>query len=370
MEDDPGLADFKNVLETMRVSISSSRGVLKSVLDESPSDIDFRDGISLLSSKQHVLISYLRSLALISARRALGHTLNERSQTLQVFSALSREPRGNDLGDQIDSTIEGRIILEKIGALESRMRYQIGKLLKSAEDSSTAEAVNDPLSFRPNPANLADDGTGHSDEEKTVSEQVSKSDVYRPPQLAPMPYVEKPSKKERRRGPIPTALSQLAADPSRPHVESTTGLGGIPSLASGRAKYLKQLTEYEEDNFTRVVTKKSEAKRRARDEEDLALGGDLADSGSGRRRRRAGGLEDEFGDVLRSVERGISRHGTGDGYEELRERGKRKDVLSRSRMTRSRDTDDVEVDGERQRKRSRFDLEAKNIKKKFNKRSK
>ena len=103
---------------------------------------------------------------------------------------------------------------------------------------------------------------------------------------------------------------------------------------------------------------------------DLALGGDLADYGSGRRRRRAGGLEDEFGDVLRGVGRGSAHPGATDGYEELRERSKKTDAFSRSRERRKRDTSPVPDEGERMRKRSRFDLDAKATKKKLNRRTK
>ena len=37
--------------------------------------------------------------------------------------------------------VEGRIVLEKVDALESRMRYQIEKLLKTAEQAEDADLV-------------------------------------------------------------------------------------------------------------------------------------------------------------------------------------------------------------------------------------
>lgn len=184
--------------------------------------------------------------------------------------------------------------------------------------------------------------------------------VYRPPRLAPMPYIEKSKKGSRRdRPPVPSALAALVADPSRPYEEATSGLGGTPSFASGRAKYLQRIQNYEEENFTRLIMKRSEAKRRARDEEDLALGGDLG--GGLVRHSRAGGFEDEFGDILHSVSRVSGGRSQGDGYEELRERGKKLAVLERSRKKR----DIGEVDGEPPglKKRSRFELETKAAKK-------
>ena len=195
--------------------------------------------------------------------------------------------------------------------------------------------------------------------------------IYRPPRLAPVPYTDRKDKKSRR-APLPSALSSLLhSDVTRPHIESTSGLGSTPSLASGRAAYLKRLNEFEEENFTRVMMKKRDAKRRVRDEEDIALGGSASVVGGGGKNRRRGGLEDEFSDVLRSVGRVGGGIGGGDGYEELRKKGRRGDVLERSRMrveegTRSReDAFGGEEEGGRMKKRSRFELATKMAKKKL-----
>lgn len=163
-----------------------------------------------------------------------------------------------------------------------------------------------------------------------------------------MPYTEPKSKKDRRTH-VPAALHTLIhADPSKPHVETTSGLGNTTALTSKRARELEEMAEWEETNMTRLVMKKREARRRAQDEADIALGG----IGAGG--RRGGGLVDEFDDVFRSVSR--NRNGiTGDGYEELRQRGKKMDVLSR---VKARKRDDEPADGDdapRQRKRSRFE---------------
>jgi len=192
--------------------------------------------------------------------------------------------------------------------------------------------------------------------------------IYRPPRLVPMPYVEKSKNQTRQnRPPIPSALATLAADPSQPFLETTSGLGGAPALGSGRAQYLKRLKDFEEENFTRIVMKKSDAKRRARDEEDLALGGDLG-GGSRHRGRQAGGLNDEFNEVLRSVSRVTGGHSQGDGYDELRKRGRKLDTLERSRTKRRQNLDDNDFDDSaRLKKRTRFELDTKVAKKKLRK---
>lgn len=204
-------------------------------------------------------------------------------------------------------------------------------------------------------------GSAEDDEDGGHGQNDERDGIYRPPKLAPMPYAEpQKSKDKSRRGPVPTALSSLARlDPSMPHMESASGLGSTPAIQSKRAKDLQRMTEFEEENFTRLVMKKKDARRREQDEADLALGG----TGTTGRHGRGAGLEDEFSDILRSV--GRSRTGVvGDGYEELRQKGKKGSVLERSRV-RSRDVEDVAEEAPRQRKRSRFEKEVKASKKRI-----
>ncbi|KAG1736802.1 hypothetical protein EDB19DRAFT_1637551 [Suillus lakei] len=314
-------------------------------------EMDMKDGISLLSLKHHLLLSYLQSLVLLSARRATGDSLTERTPASSPFSTVDREARGSGVGDLVDSMIEGRIVVEKIKVLESRMQYQIEKLVRVAEEvPSGKDVAEDPLAFRPHPQNFVNDQ--HSDEDQHAHSDVEDPDrIYRPPKLAPMPYTEAAADKRSKRQPVPKALSTLLhQDPSRPHIESTSGLGSMPSLASDRAREIQRLKDFEEENFTRLVLKKKDARRRQKDEEDLALGG----TGAGKGRKRGRGLEDEFADVLHSV--GRTKKGVlGDGYEELRRRGKKADALSRSRTTWKGDLEGADDDGPRLKKKTRFE---------------
>lgn len=99
-------------------------------------DLDTTDGISLLSLKHHLLLSYIQSLSLVTAHRVLGHSLTSRSPQSQSFTAPSREARGSAAGDLVDTLVENRIILEKVKQLESKMRYQIEKLIRIAEEDA------------------------------------------------------------------------------------------------------------------------------------------------------------------------------------------------------------------------------------------
>ena len=206
------------------------------------------------------------------------------------------------------------------------------------------------------------EGGSDHDEDHPGRDTQPREGVYRPPRLAAMPYAEAPKDKKSRRKPLPSALAALAhQDPSRPHIESTTGFATMPSLTSNRAREIRRMAEFEEENFTRLVMKKKDAKQRRRDEADIALGGTGGLTG----RRRVGGFDEEFADVLKSV--GRSKAGAvGDGYEELRKKGRRADFLIRAR-TRVRDGahDDNEADRPRPRKKSRFEKETKLVKRKM-----
>ena len=232
----------------------------------------------------------------------------------------------------------------------------------------------DALAFRPNPQALLGNDEEQEDEDNHKGTTKTNDGIYRPPRMAPVPYVPTQTTKEKRaaRAPVPKSLSSLLhADGSLPHIESTSGLGNTPSIShtSSRARYLRDLTEYEENQFGRIVMGKKADARRRRDEEDLALGSGLAgiaEDGRGggataARWRKGGGLADEFGDILRDSGRGSGP--VGDGYDELRQKGKRGNVLERSRASKSRpDMSESDV-VDKKRKRSRFELERKNIKK-------
>jgi len=362
--------EFRDVIENVKQSLASVRKTIKGLQEKqsSSSDLDTKDGISLLSLKHHLMLSYLQSLVLLTSRRALGHTLAERTPPSASFSVPDRPARGSGVGDRIDSMVEARLVLEKIKVLEGRMQYQIEKLVRVAEaPAANQNVVNDPLAFRPNPEALMNQESGSEAEGEGEERSGRRSGIYRPPKLAPVPYAEHREKKDKsKRVPVPSALATLGhLDPSKPYMESTSGLGSTPALMSQRARELQRMTEFEEENMMRLVMKKKEAKRRNVDEADVALGGTGAASS---RRGRGGGFEDEFGDILRSA--GRPRGGTvGDGYEELRQRGKKESVLERSRARSQDDAfEDLGQDGPRQRKRSRFDKEVKASKRRLAKR--
>ena len=149
--------------------------------------------------------------------------------------------------------------------------------------------MTDPMSFRPNPSALVKP-SGQPDDDLDQPEASTSASaggaLYRPPRLAAVPYSGLP-KSGTRKGKQAAAEQRESSKTSSllkdyalgtisalPHQESTSGL---PSLASSaRSKGKKSLAQeqdaYEESSFVRLPLKKSELKRREREERDDAFG--------------------------------------------------------------------------------------------------
>lgn len=161
--------EFVQVVNTMTASILSAHAVLRTLLDkyvdilhrshsgssecfyrhrEDPNASNVKEGISLLSMKNYTLMSYLQSLTLLSSHRALGHSLLDRSPPSESFASSSRNPRGPDAGDLVDSLVESRAILEKAKNLEVKMKYQIDKLVRMGKDAPPNGTGLDAMSGR------------------------------------------------------------------------------------------------------------------------------------------------------------------------------------------------------------------------------
>lgn len=173
--------------------------------NKSSSELTYPTGISLLSLKNHLLLSYLHHLLAVFALK-----LNAQSLTTGPTSV-------------VDALVRLRVVLEKIGPLEGKLKYQIEKLVRRADQAAdagndedlangasyppdsvvginSADTGNatDPLAFRPNPANLVSDRHGSDDDgEHPGSDDdsyPSRAGIYRPPRVAAMPYSEAPAK--------------------------------------------------------------------------------------------------------------------------------------------------------------------------------
>lgn len=334
------------------------------------------DGISLVDTKNDLLLSYIQNLVFLIILR-----LREASDGRTFDSDL--RTIGNAA---VEKLVEARAYLEKgVRPLEGRLKYQIEKVLRAAEDaerantqsamagkgrnkkitngikstiqdsdasdsdsdsggsrdtttSPEAQRMTDDLSYRPNPTALLPkpDNFEHPKCSSTAG-----SSAYKPPRITPTSMPDLPSttnantnaRSDRRNRKsylldeyVSTELSSApAAEPSIGSNSTILGRGrGALSMRDRDRE--RERTEYEERNFSRLPKESKSERRKSR-----------ASGGGGRRDEFGGEDWTGLGDIGDRVARSVGR-GSGSGRE-----GKG-GVLER-REKRRRDGDNIGVSG-------------------------
>jgi hypothetical protein len=219
-------------------------------IKEKISDEEFStdNGVSLLDAKHQMLLSYLSHLS------------------YYILLRLSASPVENH--PVIDKLLENRVFLEKIKPLELKIKYQIEKLVKSADmEQGKIENINDesanPLAFKPNPMALEqeDDAQPHQEEDG----------VYKPPKLAPMFFDEAPKTKkgrltahQREKASRSRLLNELRAQyDDRPEEQTAEGTGyGAHEIGNEFDEKWKERERFEEENMVRLNMTREDKKLR------------------------------------------------------------------------------------------------------------
>ncbi|KAL1870559.1 hypothetical protein VTK73DRAFT_2534 [Phialemonium thermophilum] len=274
------------------------------------------DGLSLLDIKNEILLSYLQNLIFLVLLKLRQHKKGGKDQVLA----------DTGLGDAVvKKLVELRLYLERgVRPLEDKLRYQIEKVLRAAEDAersaraaaessekaatsnrelSGAEPAGDDeaddsdneedaesknpkvsdLHYRPNLSAFvrpnASAGTAASSKDKDAA-----TGVYRPPRIAPtaMPTTERREQRAERRPLKSATLDEFIADElsTAPVAEPSIGTtiaerGRKVKTASERAAEAER-REYEERNFVRLPkeSKKERAKKAASSRGRMNFGGE------------------------------------------------------------------------------------------------
>lgn len=192
----------------------------------------------------------------------------------------------------------------------------------------------DPLSFRPNPSALLkpsrsgnndDSGSDDASDVEGGGSKPSGSGIYRPPRLAAVPYLESTGRKSKTAATRAPKTSTLLTDyalstgSTLPHSESVTGLHTTSGVGAGSGKnksLAQEQTEFEESAFVRLPLKKTDLKRREKEEREDALGlggwGDVLGGIGGAGEYGAGG-DGESGGAWERRKRAGSEDGGGFG---------------------------------------------------------
>ena len=211
-----------------------------------------------------------------------------------------------------------RVYLEKgVRPLESRLKYQIDKILRTADDATrrttqaTAKPAQKPRKSKADTGSDSDvsdaesNGSAQTEDDedemaygprraqvtrqKTEAAQEraresAKDGIYRPPKITPMamPTPEgREARRERRPGKSATLDEFIATELSgapiaEPSIGSTITNGGRHTKSERERREENERREYEEANFTRLApdSKKEAAKKKARQQRDGGFGGE------------------------------------------------------------------------------------------------
>ncbi|EPY52653.1 U3 snoRNP-associated protein Lcp5 [Schizosaccharomyces cryophilus OY26] len=242
---------------------------LLSALDSLPKNLkSTSEGVSLVSLKTQLLLSYVQKLAFLILVKLEGKSYLEFQNVIEKLVRL-------------------RLEIEKVRPLENRIQYSLDKLLRAAERKEELESLGTAgldggidqedtdslkLHYKPNlvglegdeeEAPVANEQNRKSNRKEASSEEVTseeedeskKDGVYRPPRIRAVTMDDE--KRPRRR---PNQLvdefvsSDLSSLPqSMPSVGSNLERGGRVIHADERQlEKMRERAEYEESNYTRL----------------------------------------------------------------------------------------------------------------------
>lgn len=277
------------LLDSLTQSLSSTYDAASKI----PSVVAPKDGISLLDVKNELLLSYLQNLVFLIL--------------IKIRRAKQGDSNGSDNGPNTDDEVvkklvELRLYLEKgVRPLEDKLGYQIGRLLRAADDAERNEKAAQAAKSVPESASDSDEDSGEDDEDESEAEKPSttnlafrpgmgklfrsttdpadksnkdKTGVYRPPKIAPTKMPTTETRERRQRGPIKSATmdefvaDELSAAPlSQPSIGTNIVQFGRRLKTASERKEEDERRDYEERNFVRLAkeTKKERAKKSAVD---------------------------------------------------------------------------------------------------------
>ena len=304
------------------------------------------DGISLLDTKNALLLSYIQNLVfLIMLKLRQAAEANGDANTDLNAAAIKK-------------LVELRVYMERgVRPLEGRLKYQIEKVLRAADDaeraaaaaaktnvgskSSNTENINgagddDPdvpdidsaasrppanpsdLSYRPNPAALLRKPNPSTSTKSSISRS---SSTYKPPRITPtsMPQSTASTNRDRRQRKSHLldeyVSSELSSAPlAEPSIGSNSTIldRGRGSLSARQREKERERTDYEEKNLARLPGESKAEKRKAR------MRGEV-----GGKNLYGGEQWVELGEVGDSVARSVGRNRESGGALERREKRRR-----------------------------------------------
>eukprot|EP01034_Spumella_vulgaris_P022961 gene22961-29146_t len=241
------------------------------------------DIVEYLEVKQQLLLSYCVNVVFYLYMKAEGKSVRSHPVMKQLLKL--------------------RYVMEKMRSLDSKLKYQIDRLVKLADMSPSEASQAAGGLLRPNPAALLARDNGDASEEESEEEEVEAAPrgkkssnaadgLYKPPRLTAMPYKENESAAAKKESRLDSKKKKLRdselMDALRDEfgtAPETSASGGISTQAGDLKRLAAEQDErdrFEEDRFVRMTMSrkdKKDIKRRTADASRLDNFDDIGDVG-------------------------------------------------------------------------------------------
>jgi len=127
----PDLELFATVLQSIASSSNAAADLIKEATNGSDeASIDYSNGISLLGLKNSLMLEYMHNFIILTLARLHGQSISNTNEASEDSANPSK---------LVETLVKDRIILEKIRPLEAKLKYQVDKLVKKAQDHERTE---------------------------------------------------------------------------------------------------------------------------------------------------------------------------------------------------------------------------------------
>jgi U3 small nucleolar ribonucleoprotein protein LCP5 len=304
---------LSTLLENLKTCLTSAASSLPATRKEAASDVSIeppQDGISLLDTKSEILLSYLHNLVFLIIFQLRNASSKQNSEDSEDGSDATIQE------ETIKKLVELRVFLDRgVRPLEGRLKYQVDKVVKAAEDAERTERPSsrkskkarkvkqgsdeesdedasgsdedsdeedmDEMAYRPNVSAFSKAKPEENKYQAKAAAQEPSDGIYRPPKIMPtsLPTTERRERADRRpqRSNVIDEFvnAEMSSAPmAEPSIGSTIIAGGRQTKSKKDQAHEADRTRYEETNFVRLPkeTKKDKSKRGGL--RDSTFGGD------------------------------------------------------------------------------------------------
>lgn len=248
---------LSNLANQVKENADATTNILESLTETlKKSGKDGSSGLTFLDVKNFLLLDYMSNITYLMLKKSFGKRVE---------------------GDpSIERLVENRTVLEKMRPIEKKLKYQIDKYLKVADNGYIPE--NDPLHFKPNLDALDQDlDEDDSNEDEDGERTKGGFRKYVAPRHVPAYFddndptnLEKDESAKREKRMLSKGLIE---ELKRQHLDTPEEEYNLEAIKQSRQAAIdRERTRFEEENFIRLPVTKQDKKDRRKRQLGLTMG--------------------------------------------------------------------------------------------------